>query len=314
LVSSALGAVLWLPPIVQQVTSSRGNLGRLAQFFLQSGTQHPLFDGLDQTTSQATLIIRSVLEGSQLRSDAHGTVALAVGLSLAAFAIALTLAVKSRATDIAVLLVLVAVELGTAVYSVTRIVGPLLVYLVGWISAIGLALWVAVGAAIIEYARRHLARATLAGARVAGAIALTALVAVVALHAYPGATVTRARYRNPLVHDALPPVLAATRHQKHVVLELDAPLAWPYVASIALALEQRGKDVTIVRSSATELFFDDNSLIEPRRGTAVLAFRDDPDVGIGRSQGPATDVAKVDKWEILRTTYGSAPGHTPRLR
>jgi len=305
LVSSALGAVLWLPPIVQQATSSRGNLGRLAQFFLQSGSQHSLSDGLGQTASQATLIVRSVLDGSQLRADAHRTVALIVGLSLAAFGIALALAVKSRATDIAVLLLLVAVEIGTAVYSVTRIVGPPMFYLVGWISAIGLALWVAVGGAIIEYARRHVGRAKLATARVAGATALTALIAVVALAGYSGATVTHTTYRNPGVRRALAPILAATRHKKTVLLRLDAPLAWPSLAATALALEQRGKEVRIVRSTVTELFFDDTSLIEPRRGTTVLAFRDGPDHSLGPRDARMTDIARLGRWHIAQVASGS---------
>ena len=57
------------------------------------------------------------------------------------------LAVKARASTTLILLGLVLVELGVAVYSVTRIVGAVDYYLVEWISAIGLTLWIAVGRA-----------------------------------------------------------------------------------------------------------------------------------------------------------------------
>jgi hypothetical protein len=304
--------VLWLPPLIQQATSADGNLARLTQFFLRSGSQHSLAVALSGTASQVTLIARSVLDGSQLRVDSHRGIALVVVLSLAAFAIALTLAVKSRATDIVVLLLLVVIEVGTAVYSVTRIVGPTEVYLLGWISAIGLALWVAVGGAIIAYARRHVGRAVLPGLRAAGATLLTVLVAVVALLGYQGATVAHATYPDPLLRNALGPVLAATRHEKTVQLRLDAPLAWPELAAIALALEQRGKDVRIVRSAVTELFFDGAAdLVDQRPRTIVLAFRDGP----GQSRGPEdtqfTEIAGLGRWHIALVRLGSPPRTHP---
>ena len=93
--------------------------------------------------------MRAVFEPVTLRSDLHQGVLWAGLVVFGAFAVALWSSVRTRATDVMVLLAFVGIELVVGVYSTMKIVGPIQFYLVQWIAAVGFVLLVAVGSAAI---------------------------------------------------------------------------------------------------------------------------------------------------------------------
>ena len=185
--SLAIAFVVWLPPVIEQFTSREGNLTLLVRFFTRPGSPHPFSAGLTNTALQATLMLRAVYEPVSLMADAHQGLVFAIVLSAAAYAGAVILARKAGATDVVVLLVLVAIELVVGVYAVTHIAGPIQFYLVQWISAVGFVFWLAVGNAFLEFARTRLSDVSWGPPLARGAaIALIALVCAGAIRAFPG--------------------------------------------------------------------------------------------------------------------------------
>jgi len=303
-VSVAITVVVWLPPVIQQLTSQDGNLTALARFFTRPGSPHTFAEGITNTALQATLMVRGVFEPISLRADAHQGLVLAVVLSAAAFAVAVAQARRARATDALVLLILVAVELPVGVYAVTHIAGPIQFYLVQWISAVGFVLWLAVGKATIEFARTRGSDASRWRTLTRGAaVVVLAALCVSTIRAFPGDAgrinedldVPNNRALFGYVPTA--PLLAVTREDRTVVLRLDSVTAWEVMAADALLLEQHGRRVQVVETPVTRLLFDDALLVRRApSGSQVLAFRDRPRPQLTAG---ATLVADQGEWSIV---------------
>jgi len=117
--------VLWLPPVIQELTSANGNLTALAQFFSRAGSPHDLGQGFDHAMQQATLMLRAMFESVSVRNPSQAGVAVGAVVTVLALVLGIVVAVRAKAWDALVLLALVAVELACAIYSVTRIVGAI---------------------------------------------------------------------------------------------------------------------------------------------------------------------------------------------
>jgi hypothetical protein len=206
-----------------------------------------------------------------------------------------------RAADTLVLLVFVAVELIVGVYAVTRVVGPIQFYLVQWISAVGFLLWLAIGSAVLAWARAHatgfprwLPRAAM--------LVLVGVLCVGAVRAFPGDAglvnedldVPNNRALFGYVPTAQ--LLRVTRPGETVTLRLDSVTAWEVMAADALLLVQNGRHVKVVDTPVTRLLFDDSLRIDRTSGDRVLAFRDRPEPELGPS---ATLVADQGEWAIV---------------
>ena len=261
-------------------------------------------------------MLRAVFEPVTLRSDLHQGVA---GLGLVvfgAFAVALWSAVRTRATDVVVLLVLVAIELVVGVYSTTRIVGPIQFYLVQWISAVGFVLWSWSGLrpclafrgrlqalpSVADDDRRW--RRSARGPGVCGSGPC-----VVARRA--GDTENLSTAKNHALFGSVPVgrLLAATRGEPTVVLRLDNESAWEVLAADALELEQRGKEVQILDSPVTRLLFDDALLVGSAPQAGVLVFREQarrpPDRATPPRRSPIRADGRSSGWAERRTNIRS---------
>ena len=301
--SIAITFVVWLPPVIEQLSSREGNLTALARFFTRPGSPHTFSEGIINTALQATLMLRSVFQPVSLRADAHQGLVVAIVFSAVAFAVGVIAARKARASDVLVLLMLVAVELVVGVYAVTRIVGPIQFYLVQWISAVGFVLWLALGNASFEFARTRLSCATWPRTLTcAAAIVLLAALCVGAIRAFPGDAgrmnedldVPNDRALFGYVPTAQ--LLGATRPDRTVVLRLDSVTAWEVMAADALLLVQHGRRVQVIESPVTRLLFDDALLVRTASGSQILAFRDRPHPHLGAG---ATLVAHQGEWSIV---------------
>jgi hypothetical protein len=301
--SIAITIVVWLPPLIEQLTSREGNLTALARFFTRPGSPHTFSEGITNTALQATLMLRSVFEAVSLRADAHQGLVLAVVLSAVAFAAAVTAARKARAADVLVLLILLAVELAVGIYAVTRIVGPIQFYLVQWISAVGFVLWLALGHAILEFARTRLSDAPWCRTLTRGALVVVlAALCVSTMRALPGDAgrmnedldVPNNRALFGYVPTAQ--LLEATRRDRTVVLRLDSVTAWEVMAADALLLVQHGRRVQVIETPVTRLLFYDALLVRSASGSQILAFRDRPRPHLTTG---ATLVADQGEWTIV---------------
>jgi hypothetical protein len=304
LTSVGIAFVAWLPPLIQQFTSSDGNLSALVRFFGQPGTPHTYSEGLTNTGLQATLIPRSLFEPVSLLADAHHGLGLAVVVSAVAFVVAVVAARKARATDAVVLLTLVAIELLVGVYAVTRIVGPIQFYLVQWISAVGLVLWIAVGHALVAYARGRWSAAPNwpTVTRVVSVVLFVGL-CIGAVRAFPSDAgrmnedLDVPNNRQLFGYVPTKQLLAATRPGQVVVLRLDSITSWEVMAADALLLVQHGRRVEVVDVPVTRLLFDDSLRVHaPAPGSQIIAFRDraHPHVGTGEAL-----LARQGQWSLV---------------
>ncbi len=283
LVSGAVGFLVWLPPLIEQLTSREGNLTLLYQFFSKPGSPHPIGQGLQHTALQATLMLRSVFEPVSLLDDAHQGLAVALVMSAVALVGAVLVARKVRATDVVVLMGLVVIQLGVGVYAVTRIAGPIQFYLVQWISAVGFVLWVGVGNAGLALARDRLPSVSWGRtAARSAAVVLVVLVCVGAIRAFPGdaghinENLDVPNNRALFGYVPVASLLRETRPGQTVVLRLDSLTAWEVLAADALLLQQHGRHVQVVSSPVTRLLIDDSLLVHGASGAKILAFRDRP--------------------------------------
>jgi hypothetical protein len=295
--------VVWLPPLIEELTSREGNLTALAHFFTRPGSPHTFSEGITNTGLQATLMLRGAFAPISLRADAHQGLALAVGVSAVAFVLAVIAARKAHATDAFVLLVLVAVEVPVGVYAVTRIAGPIQFYLVQWISAVGFVLWLAIGNTCIQFARSRCAAQSWYPALARGALVVVIVVLCAStIRAFPGdAGLVNEDLdvpNNRALFGYVPAaqLLAATRKGETVVLRNDNVTAWEVLAADALLLQQHGRNVQIVEAQETNLLFDDALLVPGAPSAHILAFRNrhHPHVRSGE-----TFLAHQGKWSIV---------------
>jgi hypothetical protein len=196
------------------------------------------------------------------------------------------------------LLVLVVVELLVASYAVTRIVGKLDFYLVEWISAVGLMMWIAFGAAVIPQFKRWLATPRgIERSRVVG-VALVCAGAVVVVQASAHAAVRQPSKPDPELRTIVRAIVHEPAHRSPVVLELGDTSAWPVFAATTLELEQEGHDVQLVRSSATQLLFPEDSLAASRTAGSRLTFFDARRDESARAHGAV--IAHTARWRVER--------------
>jgi hypothetical protein len=305
LTSAVVTFIVWLPPVIEELTTSRGNLSELVSFFTRPGSPHTLSEGLTNTGLQATLMLRGVFESVSLMADGHQGLTAALLVSAFAFGLAVLAARRSRATDTLVLLAFVAGELVVGVYAVTKIAGPIQYYLVQWISAVGFVLWLAVGQAALDHVRAQEFRPSWsrAATRIGLVVVLVAL-SVLTIRAVPGhAGLINENLDVPNNRDLFGYVptkqlLATTAPSRTVVMRNDSATGWEVLAADGLMLEQHGRQIQIVASQETRLLFDDALLVreEPPDAT-VLSFREraHPHLRTGE-----VVVAQQGKWSIVR--------------
>ncbi|HVW33780.1 MAG TPA: hypothetical protein VHL53_14680 [Acidimicrobiia bacterium] len=149
-VAGALLALLWVPPLVEQVTHSPGNLTTLARFF---GEKHPEYDtGVDHRLRTASTQVAAQLATLPLGrppASNHTTgrrlrdgVALA---ELAGAAVVTTLGWRRRQAFVMTLGAVSVVGAAVAVWSTTRIVGDVMPYLLVWSGVLALPAWIGLG-------------------------------------------------------------------------------------------------------------------------------------------------------------------------
>jgi hypothetical protein len=146
LVTLGVVVVLWLPPLIDQVRGDPGNLSEMWRFFREP---HDTL-GLGDASSAVALQLghRASWFGADVPLLLGGTVDLG-GAPLAPFgAIALVvgLALTTRRRDRSAALALtVLVAVVASVFALSRLVGDVFPWILGWTSVVGLGCWLAAG-------------------------------------------------------------------------------------------------------------------------------------------------------------------------
>jgi hypothetical protein len=263
--------ILWIPPLVQQATSSRGNLGLILKFFLSPGTRsweqleavngmpgHPwgvaatLASRLLTTPFEANFSMPSPMVGQS--SDAW----LVLGLFALACAAASAVAVRQRDWFPAVLGGLTLAGAAVALWSGTTAAGPVFYYLECWVLAIPAALALTVAAlvaprcraAVLAAQRRLPGRYVLAAGAAVG-VALGCALAVVAARPVVTQTSTFTDQADLGVTSTVLDVSAAigrprTAHET-IRVEMRDNAVWSLAGAVLDRLDALGWSVTIAQ-------------------------------------------------------------------
>jgi hypothetical protein len=293
--------VLWFPPVLEQVTHARGNLAEIVRFFAGNGAQHGFGDAVGHVAFELALLPRAVLVHGQVSDNGSGApVAATVIISLCVLFIAAGLAWRHRSSSALVLLGIVVAETAVAISSVTRIVGAVEFHQIEWITAVGIMMWIGLGAALLPVARQTMQRHPDLARR--AAFVGIVLVVVVAARATVNDVSTGHTARDQDVRTAVQHIRDRVQGRAPVVLELRDSPAWSLMAGVALELEQQDVRVAVVRSDATALLFDGAYLTrQPARGIRFVFA--EARRGISTSESV---VARVGSWSVVEVVeHGS---------
>ncbi len=153
-VTVGVGAVLWLPVVVQQVRDEPGNLGTLVRFFRDHGREHSYGDAWHVVAAQLSVVARlgarqrrpqhlqrrARPERRRRRSRCGHSCSSSPACSRG----------DGRRTPSGSTCV-VALTIVVAVVSVSRIVGDIFPYLVTWTWAVGMLTWLAIAWSVVRW-------------------------------------------------------------------------------------------------------------------------------------------------------------------
>lgn len=245
LVPLLLLAAMWLPPLVEQVRGPQHNLSRLVLFFLTPA------EGGHSWREAADVVARALAAYPLLRPLSYQPAESTLGLLAAAFlaaylSAAAALVLWGRRRRLPAITASGAANLLAplvAVLAVRRIDGPVYSYLVTWVSALPLALFLGYAAAAAEVASRlriaPLRRRAFAALAVVGVFALAGR-DLVALYQLP-TSAYGSRFAGELALAALPQVGPGAV----VGMDLTSTTDWQVAAGLAAQLERAGWRVRV---------------------------------------------------------------------
>lgn len=253
LVTAGVLAVLWTPPIYQELRDQHGNISEVRQFFSHTKSDHSLSDGIGVTTHELGAIPAQLI-GLDTGAIGRSSPPIWAGIvTLVALALAMAIAARRQAWAALWLTAIVAAGIAAAAWSAARVVGPIENYLVLWVAAVGTGVWIALAAAILAPGSTQIPTRTRRGFGIAVA-AVTVGLAIVntnsALVADPpsaaGATTIP-----PLVHGIVPAL--GRPNAGPIYFRLASADAWPFAAGVMLALDRRGYE-TVIQPNIAWLF------------------------------------------------------------
>jgi hypothetical protein len=231
-VGAAVGVVLWLPPMVEQLTSDSGNLSRIVDAARDSG--EPVVgwrDAAGIAGSQLRIVGPWVTGDDPDRGGASTTGALAPALVVLA-ALGAVIVVRRRDRDVAAIAVLAIVAAAAGVLGTARIPGLLVPYLIRWWWVVAAVAAFAIVHAVVRDRGRGVALA-----------ATAALAAAAIVHAPAALQFERESKAIGAVIDDTEHALA--RDRVHLVRGVDPASLNAARVGLFVELERRGFDVAL---------------------------------------------------------------------
>ncbi len=294
LLAVGIGVVLWIPPVVQQLTHNPGNLGLLVRFFRQQHPGHSMSTALHVIAGEWSWRPNWLVHWGAVHPTTGelDTASFPLPIVLAPYLAALVASWR-RAPSARNLLLVVAVCWAVALVSVTHIVGPLYPYLLRWLDALGAATWLATGWALwlAFAAARERVGPVIVGTVVAGLAAVTLVASVASARApipYP--------HESRLLTRIEKPVVASVHHGNGVVVlrRDDTSYAAGILAGVALELERHHVPVRIDARNDPPL----GALFTPSRLYSRGPVRAVVTVTAG-GQAPPGSGMKVASWDVV---------------
>jgi hypothetical protein len=248
ILSAIVLAVLWLPPVVQQLRPGGGNMSDVASWFVHSHPENSVTGSAPVVVRELGLMPARALDAVQPyngRAEKGGADApwLLGVLTLAVTAAAAFVAWRRRARDALWLFGICGVLVAGSVVVLARVDGPLFGFITIWTSTPGLLCWFAVGTvALPERAASPRARAAY--------VAVVALVGVMAVGNTVAAVTTdspTATFDAPSLHaftDAVLPRVPATPGAQVYAVSANRR-TWPIMMGLVNQLERHGVRVKV---------------------------------------------------------------------
>lgn len=125
--------VMWFPPIVEEISNDPGNFGKMRAFFGQAHERHPISDAVVATSREISAPFLRLF-GSKTGDFSATSVAVLVSLTVL---VGIWAGLRRQRHYCAALCLLSLVGIVVAFWSVTRIIGEILDYLIRWVSCLG---------------------------------------------------------------------------------------------------------------------------------------------------------------------------------
>ncbi len=296
---SALLAVLWFPPLLQQVTSDSGNLRTIGHYFLNPpGRVHTISEGWRVVVAQFTFL-PDWIAGLRNVSPWSGEPGVVIGpapipVLLAPFLIAIVVAFRSRRRVDSRLATAIVISLAASVYAIAHTISSMYEYRLRWVWVLAA---LAMAFTVYEAARLLAPRAN---ARVSRAVLVAALALSATLASFGVANATSARPPDPgqaAIGQSLSEQVLRhlPRRPGVVLLQPTSFLASSASAAMQLYLERHGLHVVIPDTAPNRLSHGDHRVLRGERVRANLTIASDSGVDeIGARPG-ARLVAYVGK-------------------
>ncbi|HEY6317032.1 MAG TPA: hypothetical protein VI462_03990, partial [Acidimicrobiia bacterium] len=301
-----VAGLVWLPPVVQQLTTAHGNLGVLFNYF-RNPPQAPagLVQGVKVMLAHLNPVV--VVTHALVPTTSHvdvttgsvipGSVFLALWLATA-FA-----AWRSKLRALVGLHAVIAITLVIGVVSISRIFGILWYYLVLWAWGVDVLMVVAVGWTLVEVAKRSVPASTMRPMLKAGAAGLVALtVGISVLFAVEASDV---EVPTPRLSETLGALVSPTAHAldehvgvsdgragRYLVTFTDPDFLGSQAFGLMNELERRGFQVGAVSGYAGPV--TPHRVLSPQDATAVVHLSVGPDIATWQSKANARQVAYFD--------------------
>lgn len=288
-VAVLLAAVMWWPPLHEELQQPQGNIETLRQFFSTPDPGHSLREGASAVANSLTTLLAGRREADlavPAGTWAHLLLTLVVLLLTAGLAVAWNRRRRFAAALCAICLGAIAAE----IYAVTRIRGEVFTYLVAWFGVIAIVIVLAVALALgpeLARAGRRLVPVTRALA-IAGAAALCVYNVVDVARNATFDSADPAYSRSAVVERTWLPVDSWLRRNqvRAPVVYIPSGAQWPFAAGTILQLFRDGRAVAVDptygfifgkpftptgREDAVIVFADSGSRPPPASGAMVVA-------------------------------------------
>jgi hypothetical protein len=239
--TAVAAALLWAPPLYEDLTRPKGNLHLLGVFFWRRlPAEHSWRVALETVSGQLAIFPLALCHALGRASMDLGMTGrhLLAGGQAAAVAVGLVVAWRRRDRPAALLS---AISLGlfvVATYAVREIPGEILDHLVAWVSVLGFVAWAAVATALVPAAATD-RRLTI------GVLVVALPLLALTLHRGDDRPIFRER---DLPLERLTADAETFLHEAHIDrlrLEIAAHDEWPRAAGLVVALAKHGFGVTV---------------------------------------------------------------------